>query len=31
MIPTVLFGVGVIPALFLSYAIYMTKKNKDFS
>lgn len=31
-LPTLLvFGVGVIPAIFLSFGIFMMKKNKDFS
>jgi hypothetical protein len=29
--PAVLLGVGVIPALFLAFGIFMTKKHEDFS
>ena len=29
--PSVLFGVGVIPALFLGFGVFMMKKNEDFS
>ncbi len=30
-VPSIVFGVGVIPALFLGFGIYMMKKNDDFS
>ena len=30
-LPSIAFGVGVIPALFLGFGIYMMKKNEDFS
>jgi hypothetical protein len=30
-VPSIAFGVGVIPALFLGFGIYMMKKNEDFS
>lgn len=30
-LPSIAFGVGVIPALFLGFGIYMMKKNGDFS
>lgn len=29
--PTVFFVAGIIPAIFLVFGIYMTKKNQDFS
>jgi len=29
--PTVVFGVGAIPALFIVFGIFMLKKNEDFS
>ncbi|MGL5039489.1 MAG: SHOCT domain-containing protein [Aeromonas sp.] len=29
--PSIAIGVGVIPAIFLGFGIYMMKKNKDFS
>lgn len=29
--PTVIFLVGVIPAIFLGFGLFMMKKNKDFS
>jgi len=29
--PSVVFGVGVIPALFIGFGIFMMKKNEDFS
>jgi len=29
--PTIFFLVGVIPAIFLAFGIYMMKKNQDFS
>lgn len=30
-VPSIVFLVGVIPALFLGFGIYMMKKNEDFS
>lgn len=30
-VPSVAFGVGVVPALLLGFGIYMMKKNEDFS
>ena len=30
-LPSVFFGVGVIPAIFLIFGIFMMKKNEDFS
>ncbi len=30
-IPSIVFVVGIIPALFLGFGIYMMKKNEDFS
>ncbi len=29
--PSVFFGVGAIPAIFLGFGLYMMKKNEDFS
>ena len=31
MVPSVVFLVGVLPAIFLAFGIYMMKKNQDFS
>ncbi len=31
MLPTILFLIGIVPALFLIFGIMMMKKNKDFS
>ncbi len=31
MLPTLLFGVGIIPTIFLSFGLYLMKKNQDFS
>ena len=31
MVPSVVFLVGVLPAIFLGFGIYMMKKNQDFS
>lgn len=30
-IPSVIFGAGIIPTLFLIFGIYMMKKNSDFN
>jgi hypothetical protein len=30
-LPSIFFGVGVIPAIFLIFGIFMMKKNEDFS
>ena len=31
MVPSVVLLVGVLPAIFLTFGIYMMKKNQDFS
>ena len=31
MVPSLVFLVGIIPAIFLGFGIYMMKKNQDFS
>jgi hypothetical protein len=31
LLPSILFFVGIIPSIFLSFGLYMMKRNKDFS
>lgn len=31
LLPSIFFGVGVIPAIFLAFGIFMMRKNEDFS
>jgi fatty acid desaturase len=31
LIPAIFFGVGVIPAIFLIYGVFMMRKNEDFA